>query len=748
MKIKRNIFLISILLSSWIVVAALPIKTFDIKNSFTEALDLNKVKGPEKLSPLAKVKWYQQDENWMSCLKTIESAAPVASISLWISINHLTCLRNTFETTLKVSPQNLVKSFKKIEKNKKEILLSPFPGHKKLLIKTYLGLMKVALDRGRDVFDELVNSNNDIVDSFTDSDRSEYYRMMGEIAWLRQKNELAKSNFLRSYSFEESRAVLGRLESLNATHLLRLGKYSETSNQSEQEVAAWNSFEGANDKGQTINVVSRGVKFLTMFPGSKQNDEVSRKIAIFFKRLLYRKEKKYISQKETYESYMLKAPARYIKDWAEIAFHRGYYDSSLKLAKEAAKKWEGREEAAEPLIIAARSAFNLAEPSKSESYIKKLMDQYSGHEHYFEAQYLLGLIYYRQGSFVKVVQLYDKFLLSKGSDVWELQVRYWLWRAMKKINSPRAPELAETIMKEFPLTYYGLTVLMETKGSLQSLFRKEITNVSSSYWWTISASKRWNAIKKLMEYGWLREAEREIDRLPDPQLPEGFIIRAKLWTSAHLTRRAMRDYSKAVDKDVSFLTSSFLKMSFPKKYETEVLKASKELSISDKLIWSVMRQESAFNPKALSPSYAYGLMQLLKPTMNETAKWLRVKNFNLSRDIYDPQMNVRFGTHFLSRMIRKYKGVVPLAVASYNVGPGNLDRWLRHRNDLSNWSEFNGNPDDDMWMDELPWAETSFYVKAVMRNFLLYRIIHDSYDKLETPSWSGAQDIYQAPKEN
>ena len=140
--------------------------------------------------------------------------------------------------------------------------------------------------------------------------------------------------------------------------------------------------------------------------------------------------------------------------------------------------------------------------------------------------------------------------------------------------------------------------------------------------------------------------------LPDPQLGEDFIVRAKFWQSAHNTRRSMRDFSDAIDKDLSYLTKNLLEMTFPREYNSEVEAAHKEFAISQELIWSIIRQESAFSPRAVSPSNAYGLMQLLKPTMQETANWLRVKNFRLSCDIYDPKMNVRFGTHFLSRMIR------------------------------------------------------------------------------------------------
>ncbi|MCJ8278266.1 MAG: transglycosylase SLT domain-containing protein, partial [Bdellovibrionales bacterium] len=530
-------------------------------------------------------------------------------------------------------------------------------------------------------------------------------------------------------------------------HFLRLEKYKPETRLQGEERQAWRRFYKANDKGQTIKVVRGGVDFLTKYPGSTKAKEVSRRITTFFKRLLYRRGVKFQSQKEAFVGYMKKAPAQYLYQWGDVAYQRGYYAASAPLATSAAEKWEGRPEAAKALILAARSQYNQSQWSEAKALVEQLIEKHSGHEAFGEAQYLLGLMYYRQQKWSDVVATYDRFLLNDSSDKWELQVRYWLWRAMKKLESARADKVAEVILREFPLSYYGLQVRMETKGSLQSLLQGEKSDIKSSYWWTVSAEKRWERIKKLLVNGWLDEAEREMDLLPDPQLAEGFVVRAQVWKSAFRTRRAMQDYSDAVDKDPTFLTPSLIKMSFPQEYKSSVDKAQKEFSVSQDMIWAIMRQESAFNARAVSPSKAYGLMQLLKPTMKETAKWLKVKKFNFQRDRFKADSNVRFGTHFLSRMIRKYKGVVPLAIASYNVGPGNLDRWIKQRSDLSNWAEYNGNPDNEMWMDELPWAETSFYVKAVMRNFLLYRIIHGQYDKLESPAWSGAQDFYQVPKD-
>ena len=63
-------------------------------------------------------------------------------------------------------------------------------------------------------------------------------------------------------------------------------------------------------------------------------------------------------------------------------------------------------------------------------------------------------------------------------------------------------------------------------------------------------------------------------------------------------------------------------------------------------------------------------MQLVPGTAKETAKWIRLKKFRIPESLFDPETNIRMGTHYLRRMLKKYKGIVPLAMAAYNVGPG------------------------------------------------------------------------------
>lgn len=133
------------------------------------------------------------------------------------------------------------------------------------------------------------------------------------------------------------------------------------------------------------------------------------------------------------------------------------------------------------------------------------------------------------------------------------------------------------------------------------------------------------------------------------------------------------------------------------------------------LVLAVARQESGFDPQAVSPAGARGLMQLMPATAHQLAHRIGVR-YDRGRLTADPAYNMRLGTTYLDRLIDRYDGSLLLAVAAYNAGPTNVNRWLTTYGDPRG-----GQVDPIDWIESMAFGETRNYVQRVFEALAIYR---------------------------
>jgi soluble lytic murein transglycosylase len=135
------------------------------------------------------------------------------------------------------------------------------------------------------------------------------------------------------------------------------------------------------------------------------------------------------------------------------------------------------------------------------------------------------------------------------------------------------------------------------------------------------------------------------------------------------------------------------------------------------LITAVMRQESNFHPSARSHAGALGLMQLLPSVGRNLARGEGIGRVT-TRRLYDPEVNIRLGTKFLSMNLDRYEGNIALAISSYNADPRNLPAWLERSHPAgSGEDEF----DLDLFIELIPLEETYHYNMIVLTNYWRYQ---------------------------
>ena len=134
------------------------------------------------------------------------------------------------------------------------------------------------------------------------------------------------------------------------------------------------------------------------------------------------------------------------------------------------------------------------------------------------------------------------------------------------------------------------------------------------------------------------------------------------------------------------------------------------------MIHAISRQESQFDRKIVSRAGARGTMQLMPGTARETAGFIGIGYSPSSLD--DPAYNIQLGSWYFGRLMDRYQGSYPLAVAAYNAGPGNVNKWLAANGDPRATGDILG------WIEAIPLTETRGYVQRVLENAVVYDLLN------------------------
>ena len=139
-------------------------------------------------------------------------------------------------------------------------------------------------------------------------------------------------------------------------------------------------------------------------------------------------------------------------------------------------------------------------------------------------------------------------------------------------------------------------------------------------------------------------------------------------------------------------------------------------SVEPALILALIRQESSFDPGAVSPAGARGLMQLMPATAEVVSHQLAAGG-TVATLTTDPAYNMRLGTAYLQAMLERFTGSLPLALAAYNAGPNRVQEWLAENGDPRR-----GEIDMVDWIELIPLGEPRNYVERVLENLTIYRV--------------------------
>ncbi len=222
----------------------------------------------------------------------------------------------------------------------------------------------------------------------------------------------------------------------------------------------------------------------------------------------------------------------------------------------------------------------------------------------------------------------------------------------------------------------------------------------------------------LVNAGLSEYVPQEIAAAPDSASWSG-IAEAQIYASYGETFRAMRVLKRALpyaaSAPIKSVPLAYWRILFPEDHWETIKAESAKNGLDPYLVASLIRQESEFNPSAISHANAYGLMQLLPSVGKQLAREEGLGSIE-TRQLLDPVLNIRLGTRYLRQTLDKFGRVPEYALAAYNAGDNRVADWQAG-------GPYNG---VDEFVESIPFTETRDYVQAILRNQDIYRGI-DQY---------------------
>ncbi|WP_413288252.1 transglycosylase SLT domain-containing protein [Bdellovibrio sp. HCB337] len=436
----------------------------------------------------------------------------------------------------------------------------------------------------------------------------------------------------------------------------------------------------------------------------------------------YRKNKKDAQNiKRLHESYVLLARTLWTEDRLSLA---------LKALTEAQRQLKGQHPLDEIYFVLGRIAEEKNDLVKaSEYYDASLKEPLSSSSIRERVLWLHPWVLYKMKKYDEAAQKLQEFAVKAKDNSDRMRSLFWQARALKNLNkTEEAKTVLQQLVKDDQIGYYGVMAVRELgqsyapmksdeKDFTYSLFNlKEMTP-------TAALQAEW-----LMAVGENTFSEKIIDQLSQDLRQKGrndeetwlIILTSYARANLYLPLFAAFNTMPADVKDK--MVQKHPELLFPRNYKDIILQAAQAEQIPPELVFSIIRQESAFNPRARSPVDAFGLMQLLPNLGQQLSKKSNIA-YKEPEDLFDPEINVPLGSKELKTLLNRYDQQYILAVAAYNASGNAIRGWLKTR----------FREDSLEFIEEVPYDETRAYIKLVMRNFVFYKRLNQG-DANQTPT--------------
>ncbi len=370
-------------------------------------------------------------------------------------------------------------------------------------------------------------------------------------------------------------------------------------------------------------------------------------------------------------------------------------------------------------------AKSLYKKSHDQSPIKNTSTIKSKNSLFEKNLWSLAWLEYKNGKYESARDELKEIVVKLDGDS-DAKYLYWLAQCYLKLGKEDLfkDELLKLRKKE-PLSFYTLLSYKDLKEPIPLLKKSSLSNKRE---FLIENLKNTLSEKEYLEIVWLisldqSEVLQGWAKLLEKEVPDNYLPILLLYSQSGQFQNLLNSVQSLNSDQKNTITYSFPELLFPKPFFEDVQKNSQLRSVSMSFIYSIMRQESAFNPYARSPVDALGLLQL----MPSLAKRLSVGEPVTLRDefdLYDPKTNIFLGTKELKNLLTTHQNRYIPSIAGYNASSAVYKGWVQFRN-RENALEF---------IEEIPYEETRTYIKLIIRNMIFYERIYFQTQPFEFPA--------------
>lgn len=427
----------------------------------------------------------------------------------------------------------------------------------------------------------------------------------------------------------------------------------------------------------------------------------------------------------------------------------GDYEKAIEEFERLITRYPGHSLAADALHDLARSQESLKEFKAARLTYEKMWKNYPHSMTSQKAQFEIGLTLFMEGDFHEAEIAFGQLAESSpDSDLGE-SATYWLAQSYAAQNDTETADEIMTLLEKFyPNSYYMAFDAGYFEPETRYINERDYSKARQILYQDLLDLKSW-LLQKYPERDF-RDVGQQLEK--HPAYIKGTILTSlglreeakdelyevekeyihdplTLWhllryyfkndynqRSIYCARKITNATAGDADKAPFFLQ----RMIYPIHYPELIFDASQSMNLDPLLVCAIIRQESMFEAKISSWANAHGLMQVIPSTGRYIAKSLEVEDFKVE-SLHSPKRSLQFGTWYLFEQLTNFDNRVPRALAGYNGGPGNVNRWVK----------MSGPGRDDLLSEKITYKETRNYVKRILGHYQYYQRLWGEYFKKE-----------------